>query len=73
MSVKIIIDSTTDLIKEVKDKVEVVPLTLRFGEEEFIDGVTIDHKMFYESLSKAMLSRQQVRQPQALSSHILIR
>lgn len=50
MSVKIIIDSTTDLIKEVKDKVEVVPLTLRFGEEEFIDGVTIDHKMFYEKL-----------------------
>lgn len=50
MSVKIIIDSTTDLIKEVKDKVEVVPLTLRFSEEEFIDGVTIDHKMFYEKL-----------------------
>ena len=50
MSVKIIIDSTTDLIKEVKDKVEVVPLILRFGEEEFIDGVTIDHKMFYEKL-----------------------
>ena len=28
----------------------VVPLTLRFGEEEFIDGVTIDHKTFYEKL-----------------------
>ncbi len=50
MSVRIIVDSTTDLIESVKEKVEVVPLTLRFGEEEFIDGVTIDHKMFYEKL-----------------------
>ena len=50
MSVKIIVDSTTDLIPAVKERVETVPLTIRFGEEEFIDGVTIDHKMFYEKL-----------------------
>lgn len=50
MSVKIIVDSTADLRKEVKDRVEIVPLTLRFGEEEFVDGVTINHKMFYEKL-----------------------
>ena len=50
MSVKIIIDSTTDLIPSVKERMDVVPLTIRFGEEEFIDGVTIDHKMFYEKL-----------------------
>ena len=50
MSVKIIIDSTTDLIESVKEKVEIVPLTIRFDDEEFIDGVTIDHKLFYEKL-----------------------
>lgn len=50
MSIKIIVDSTADLTKEVKSRVEVVPLTLRFGDEEFVDGVTIDHKMFYEKL-----------------------
>lgn len=50
MSVRIIIDSTTDLIESVKEKVEIVPLTIRFDDEEFIDGVTIDHKMFYEKL-----------------------
>ena len=50
MSVKIIVDSTADLIESVKEQVEVVPLTVRFGEEEFIDGVTINHKMFYEKL-----------------------
>lgn len=50
MSVKIIIDSTTDLLPENKEQVEVVPLTVRFGEDEYIDGVNIDHKMFYEKL-----------------------
>ena len=50
MGVKIIIDSTTDLTPQIKEKVEIVPLTLRFADEEFIDGVTIDHKMFYEKL-----------------------
>ena len=50
MSVKIIVDSTADLTDDIKSQMEVVPLTLRFGEEEYIDGVTIKHKEFYEKL-----------------------
>ena len=50
MSVKIIVDSTTDLLPELKARVQVVPLTVHFGDEEYIDGVTIDHKTFYEML-----------------------
>lgn len=50
MAVKIIIDSTTDLILEIKSRVTVVPLTVHFREEEYIDGVTITHKEFYEKL-----------------------
>lgn len=50
MSVKIIIDSTADVAESVKDRVSTVPLTVNFGEEEYIDGVTIDHKRFYEKL-----------------------
>lgn len=50
MSVKIIIDSTADVTESVKDRVSTVPLTVNFGEEEYIDGVTIDHKRFYEKL-----------------------
>lgn len=50
MKTRIIVDSTADLMPEVKARVHTVPLTLRFGEEEFIDGVTIDHKKFYEKL-----------------------
>ena len=48
MSVKIIVDSTADLIPQVRSRVEVVPLTIRFGEEEYTDGVTIDSHTFYE-------------------------
>ena len=28
----------------------VVPLTVHFGDEEYVDGATITHKMFYEKL-----------------------
>lgn len=50
MSVKIIVDSTADLVPAVKERCTVVPLTVHFGEEEYIDGVTITHKQFYEKL-----------------------
>lgn len=50
MKVRIIADSTSDLIPEVKERVRVVPLTVHFGQEEYIDGVTIDHRTFYEKL-----------------------
>lgn len=50
MKTRIIIDSTCDLTPEIKKQVHVVPLTVHFGEEEYIDGVTIDHKQFYEKL-----------------------
>jgi len=50
MSVKIIIDSTADLTDDLKKRLTIVPLTVHFGEEEFVDGVTITHKEFYEKL-----------------------
>ena len=50
MKTRLIVDSTFDLTPELKDQVHVVPLTVHFGEEEFIDGVTIDHHTFYEKL-----------------------
>lgn len=47
---RIIVDSTCDLTPELKQQVHIVPLTVHFGDEEFIDGVTIGHKQFYEKL-----------------------
>lgn len=50
MSVKIIIDSTVDMTLQTKNRTVIVPLTVCFGDQEFVDGITIDHKMFYEKL-----------------------
>lgn len=53
MSVRIIVDSTADLIPELKNRVTVVPLTVHFGEQEYIDGVTITPEEFYKKLAGA--------------------
>ncbi len=50
MSVKIIVDSTTDLNENIRDRFTVVPLTICFGEKEYLDGITITHREFYEKL-----------------------
>ena len=50
MSIRIIVDSTVDMAERYAKKAIVVPLSLHFGEETFIDGVTIDRKRFYERL-----------------------
>lgn len=50
MSVKIIIDSTADLTPEYSSKMGMVPLTVRFGDKEYVDRIEIDTKTFYEKL-----------------------
>lgn len=50
MGVKIIVDSTADLTADVAQRVSIVPLSIRFGDREYIDGVTIDSHKFYELL-----------------------
>ncbi len=48
--VKIIVDSTADMIPQVAQRVKVVPLTIHFGDTEYVSGVDIDHQKFYEML-----------------------
>ena len=50
MKVRIIVDSTLDLMPTAKERTHIVPLTVHFGDQEYVDGVTIDHKTFYEKL-----------------------
>ena len=50
MNVRIIVDSTADVTDEIRAKLSVVPLTVHFGEQEYVDGITINHKQFYEML-----------------------
>ncbi len=50
--IRIITDSTSDLSREEAARlgVEVVPLSVLFGEESFLDGEEITHAQFYERL-----------------------
>ena len=50
MSVRIIVDSTVDMAPGLEKKVGIVPLTIHFGEKEYISGVDIDAQRFYEML-----------------------
>ena len=51
MSVKIVVDSSVDLVPEVKAQVKSVALSVLFDEQEYKDGVTIDPVKFYEMLT----------------------
>ena len=55
MSVKIVVDSSVDLIPEVKAQVKTVALSVLFGDQEHKDGVTIDPVKFYEMLTGSEL------------------
>ena len=52
MSVRIIIDSASDLTKEQADKLglDFLPLKTIFGTKEYLDGITLSHQQFYEKL-----------------------
>ena len=50
MNVRIVVDSTADVTDEIRAKLSVVPLAVHFGEQEYVDGITINHKQFYEML-----------------------
>ena len=50
MNVKIIVDSTADMRPEIAAKVGVVPLSVYFGDREYVSGVNITPNQFYELL-----------------------
>lgn len=50
MSVKIITDSTADMPDSQKKRTTIIPMQIRFGSEEYIDGVTMSRQEFYAKL-----------------------
>ena len=48
--IKIIVDSTADLRPEIAAQVGIVPLSVFFGEQAYVSGVTITARQFYEML-----------------------
>lgn len=47
---RIITDSASDIMEPGRKDLTVLPMTVRFGETEYLDGVTINHQEFYEKL-----------------------
>jgi len=69
MKTRIIIDSTCDLTSEMKPRFHIVPLTVRFGSEEYIDGVNITHRQFYEQLIESdVLPQTSAASPEAFEA-----
>ena len=50
MCVRIIVDSSTDVSEKYREKIQFVPLTVRFGDKEYLDGVELSKHQFYEML-----------------------
>ena len=54
---KIVCDSLSDIPKNVREKydIEMVPLTVRFGDDEYKDGIDLNPKEFYDMLREGKL------------------
>ena len=54
MGIRIITDSTSDIPFDQQSKlgIEIVPLSVRFGSKEYVDGVTLTKPQFYQLLKE---------------------
>lgn len=50
--IKLIIDSSADCPDFIRDEIVTVPLTINFGEKEYVDRVTITPKEFFQKLKE---------------------
>lgn len=50
MSIRIIVDSASDMSGKESEYLKVLPLTVTFGETQYLDGVTLTPTEFYEKL-----------------------
>ena len=48
--IRIITDSASDIVDNGREDLTVLPINIRFGDDEFQDGVNLTHRMFYEKL-----------------------
>ena len=54
MAIKLVIESSSDIDRKEAEKlgIEMLPISITFGEEEFLDGVDITREQFYEKLAQ---------------------
>lgn len=51
MAIRIITDSASDILSNEHPNITVLPMTITFGQEQYLDGVSISHHGFYEKLT----------------------
>lgn len=51
MKIRFIADSGCDIVGEQRENLTVLPLIITFGDEQYLDGVTLSHAEFYQKLS----------------------
>ena len=60
--IQIITDAGSDIVDCSRTDLTVLPMTIRFGDEEYLDGVNLTHRQFY----KKMIETQVLRPPASL-------
>lgn len=50
MNIRIIVDSASDMMGKEREHLTVVPMTVTFGEKQYLDGVELSPTEFYEKL-----------------------
>ncbi len=50
MAIRFVTDSASDIEQNMRDDVTIIPLHICFGDNEFLDGVNMTHREFYERL-----------------------
>ena len=55
MAIKIITDSTSDISMALQEKlgIDIVPLSVLFGDKRYVEGIELKNAQFYDMLSKA--------------------
>ena len=54
-NIQVIIDSTVDMADHLKSRVVSVPLTVSFGDKEYLDGIDLSRDDFYRELEKGQV------------------
>ena len=63
MNVELIVDSTVDVAGARPQRTDGKPLTIHFGQEEFLDGVTMDRPPVLRAAGRATCCHHQSGQP----------
>ncbi|MBR3694463.1 MAG: DegV family EDD domain-containing protein, partial [Erysipelotrichales bacterium] len=67
--IRIVVDSSSDILPKNDENITVVPLFITIGDKTYLDGVDLNHDIFYELLvSSNIFPKSSQPSPQAFAS-----